>query len=47
MFYADVIKSKVKDQYDKGHCENLDIRLKQHNSGMIKSLLPYIPFEFM
>jgi putative endonuclease len=29
----------------KGHCEDLDVRLKQHNSGMTKSIRKYAPFE--
>jgi len=45
MFYAYVLKSVNHDYYYKGHCENLEARLKQHNSGMTKSIKPYIPFE--
>ena len=44
MFYAYVIKSLAHDFYYKGHCQNCDERLKQHNAGMTKSIRPYIPF---
>jgi putative endonuclease len=45
MFYAYVLKSVENDFYYKGHCHNLELRLKQHNAGMTKSIKPYIPFE--
>ena len=44
MFYAYVIRSINQDFFYKGHCENPEERLKQHNSGMTESLRPYIPF---
>jgi putative endonuclease len=47
MFHAYVIKSIQKDFYYKGHCENLEERLKQHNSGMTLSIKSYLPFEFV
>ena len=47
MFYAYVIKSLKHDFYYKGHCEDLDERLKQHNSGMTESIRPYIPFKLV
>jgi putative endonuclease len=43
MFYAYVVKSRSAEYLYKGHCEDLDIRLHQHNSGMTESLRPYIP----
>ena len=45
MFYAYVIRSTNYDFLYKGHCEDLDVRLKQHNSGMTKSIRKYIPFK--
>ena len=45
MYYTYVVKSIRHDFYYKGHCENLDERLKQHNAGMTESIRPYIPFE--
>jgi putative endonuclease len=31
----------------KGHCENLHVRLHQHNSGQTKSNSPYIPLRII
>ena len=45
MFCAYVIKSLAHDFFYKGHCENLEERIKQHNSGMTESIRPYIPFS--
>ena len=45
MFYAYVLKSINHDYYYKGHCQDLEKRLVQHNSGMTASIKPYIPFE--
>ena len=45
MFYAYVAKSLNYDFLYKGHCENLEKRLKQHNSGMTVSIRKYIPFK--
>ena len=45
MFYAYVIKSLHYDFFYKGHCENLEIRLAQHNSGMTVSIRKYVPFR--
>ena len=45
MFYAYVLKSINHDYYYKGHCQDLEKRLAQHNSGMTASIKPYIPFE--
>ena len=44
MFYAYVLKSVHHDYYYKGHSENLEERLKEHNSGMTESIRPYVPF---
>jgi len=44
MFYAYIIKSIHHDFYYKGHCENPEQRLAQHNAGMTTSTKPYIPF---
>lgn len=47
MYYAYVIKSLSHEFYYKGHCENLEARLKQHNSGMTESIRPYAPFQIV
>ena len=47
MFYAYVIKSVASPHYYKGHCVDLDERLKQHNSGMTRSIKKFIPFEIV
>jgi putative endonuclease len=47
MFYAYVLKSVNYDFYYKGHCENLNKRLVQHNSGMTESIRSYIPFKLI
>ena len=43
MFYAYVLKSTMHDYYYKGHCRDVEKRILQHNSGMTKSIKPYIP----
>jgi len=45
MFYAYVLRSMTHDYFYKGHCEDLQRRLTQHNSGITKSIAPYLPFE--
>lgn len=47
MFYTYVIKSIHNDYYYKGHCEDLEKRLKEHNSGTTKSIKPFIPFRIV
>ncbi|HCZ35474.1 MAG TPA: excinuclease ABC subunit C [Cytophagales bacterium] len=47
MFFTYVIQSINHDFLYKGHCEDLDERLKQHNAGTTKSIKPYIPFKLV
>ncbi len=47
IFYAYILKSLSHDYFYKGHCKNLEQRLKQHNSGQTKSIRPYIPFKIV
>jgi putative endonuclease len=47
MFYAYVVRSINFPYLYKGHCENLDDRLTQHNSGMTQSIRKYAPFELV
>lgn len=47
MYYAYVLKSIDHDYYYKGHCHDLEKRIAQHNSGLTKSIRPYIPFKLV
>ena len=47
MFFAYVVRSISTGYLYKGHCENLEERLKQHNSRMTESIRKYIPFEMV
>ena len=47
MFYAYILKSVNHNYFYKGHCENLELRLKEHNSGMTSSIKSYIPFKIV
>ena len=47
MFYAYVLKSVGNDYFYKGHCQDLNKRIFQHNSGMTESLRPYLPFTII
>jgi len=41
------IKSQKKDWIYVGQTDNLERRLKEHNSGFNKSTKPYFPFELI
>jgi len=45
MYYAYVVRSINFNFHYKGHCENIEARLKQHNAGMTVSIRKYLPFE--
>jgi len=47
MYYAYVIKSLIAEFHYKGHCQDLDNRIAQHNSGMTVSIRPYLPFQLV
>ena len=47
MFFAYVVRSVSTGYLYKGHCQNLEERLKQHNSGVTESIKTYIPFELV
>ena len=47
MFYAYVLRSVWCEYLYKGHCNDLGIRIEQRNSGMTKSIRPYLPFELV
>ena len=49
MFFAYVIKSDITGTHYYGSCEDLDVRLKRHNSGKVKytkSKRPWILIYF-
>ena len=46
-FYVYILKSKARaEHYYSGFTENLDDRLKHHNSGAVPATAPYRPWEF-
>ena len=47
MFYVYVIKSLVDGRLYKGLSQNIDRRLKEHNSGKTKSTKPYRPWKLV
>jgi putative endonuclease len=47
MFFAYVLKSNEHEYFYKGHCQDLEKRILQHNSGMTESIRPYIPFSLV
>ncbi|MBV4356310.1 GIY-YIG nuclease family protein [Pinibacter aurantiacus] len=48
MYFAYVIQCiNFPDYFYKGHCENLEVRLKQHNSLKTKSNKHYAPFRIV
>ncbi|MDD5362225.1 MAG: GIY-YIG nuclease family protein [Ignavibacteria bacterium] len=44
-FYTYILKSKIKDKYYIGSCEDLSLRLERHNSGNSRSTKGYLPWE--
>ena len=42
-----MLKSLEHDYFYKGHCQDLQKRISQHNSGMTESIKPYIPFKLV
>ena len=46
-FFTYVAKSTIKAYFYKGHCQVLETRIKEHNSGMTKSLRHYLPMEIV
>jgi putative endonuclease len=46
-FYTYVIYSKKFNRFYKGHCQDLNDRIKQHNQGQTRSTRPFIPWELI
>ena len=47
MFYVYIIKSKNNNRLYKGFTKNLKLRLKEHNSGNVKSTKSFRPWELV
>ena len=47
MYFTYVASSLSGSYLYKGHCKDMEKRLKQHNSGQTKSIRPYIPLEII
>jgi len=47
MYYTYILKSKIKDRFYIGSCENLTLRLEKHNSGNSRSTKAYIPWQIV
>ena len=37
MFFTYILKNEKTGSYYYGHCENIEIRLKRHNAGKVRS----------
>ncbi len=46
-FYAYILKSRVTQGFYKGHCEDPEARLREHNAGKTKSIKHAIPWELV
>ncbi|MDZ4209803.1 MAG: GIY-YIG nuclease family protein [Candidatus Curtissbacteria bacterium] len=47
MYYVYILRSEALDYTYKGMTNNLDRRLKQHNSGLVGSTKSKIPFKIL
>jgi putative endonuclease len=47
MFYVYVIKSEKDGRLYKGFTQNLEARVKGHNSGNTRSTKPFIPWQLV
>lgn len=46
-YYVYILRSKVDGRLYKGHTEDLDQRLNQHNSGKTKSTKGFVPWDLV
>ena len=44
MYYAYVLRNRKNTNRYIGHCENISVRLKNHNDGKVKSTKSFIPW---
>jgi putative endonuclease len=42
-----ILKSLKNNRYYIGHTNNINNRLKRHNSGQVKSTKPYLPWKII
>ncbi len=47
MFFVYILRSKKSERYYTGHTANIDKRLKEHNSGKVRSTKAYVPWEIV
>ena len=47
MFFVYILRSKKSERYYTGHTSNIDKRLKEHNSGKVRSTKAYVPWEII
>ncbi len=47
MFFTYVLKSEKKGTHYYGHCQNVDIRLKRHNAGKVRSTKSKRPWKLI
>lgn len=47
MYFVYILRSKKTGKYYVGYTNNLEQRLKYHNSGRTKSLIKHIPLEII
>ena len=45
MFYAYILKSDNSERYYKGFCADIEIRLKRHNAGQVRSTKAFRPWR--
>lgn len=45
MYYSYILKSEQTSRHYYGHCEDLEVRLKRHNGGKVRSTKAYLPWK--
>jgi putative endonuclease len=47
MYYSYVLRSLTKDVLYKGSTQNIQVRLEQHNAGLVNYTSRYMPWEIV
>ncbi|PIV38626.1 MAG: endonuclease [Candidatus Portnoybacteria bacterium CG02_land_8_20_14_3_00_45_8] len=47
MFYVYILKSVKNGAYYVGSCGNIDVRIDQHNKGLVPSTKRYLPWDLV